>query len=212
MQCQMRTRNGFGVAVLALIAAIATGWAQAASAQQSAPVRIRGQIEKVDGNDLTIKSRDGQELKVRLADNARIMAFVPASLSDVKPNAYIGVTAMPQPDGTQKAMAIHIFLESMRGTGEGFRPWDKAPGSTMTNAAVETTVASVDGQVLTLKYKGGEKKVIVPPNTPIVTHAQASKDEIKPGAQIIIVAAQKQPDGSLTAPSINVGRGVTPPM
>jgi hypothetical protein len=100
----------------------------------------------------------------------------------------------------------------MRGTGEGFRPWDKAPGSTMTNAAVETTVSSVDGQVMTLKYKGGEKKVVVPPGTPIVTYAPANKDEVKPGAQIIIMGAQKQPDGSLTAPSMNIGRGIAPPM
>jgi hypothetical protein len=184
----------------------------AALAQQSPPVRIRGQIEKVDGNDLTIKSRDGATLNVKLADNARLMAFVPASLADIKPNSYIGVAAMPQPDGTQKAVSVHIFPESMRGTGEGFRPWDKAPGSTMTNAAVETTVSSVDGQVMTLKYKGGEKKVVVPPGTPIVTYAPANKDEVKPGAHIIILAAQKHSDGSLTAPSMNIGRGIAPPM
>jgi outer membrane lipoprotein SlyB len=194
-------------AAFALIATTSAAWAQ-----PSPPVRIRGQIEKVDGNNLTIKSRDGATLNVKLADNARLMAFVPASLADIKPNSYIGVAAMPQPDGTQKAVSVHIFLESMRGVGEGFRPWDKAPGSTMTNAAVETTVSSVDGQVMTLKYKGGEKKVVVPPGTPIVTYAPANKDEVKPGAQIIIMGAQKQPDGSLTAPSMNIGRGIAPPM
>lgn len=183
-----------------------------ASAQQSPTIRIRGQIEKVDGNALTIKSREGVTLNVKLADNARLMAFVPASIADIKPNSYIGVAAMPQPDGTQKAVSVHIFLESMRGIGEGFRPWDKAPGSTMTNAAVETTVSSVDGQVMTLKYKDGEKKVVVPPGTPIVTYAPATKDEVKPGAQIIIMGAQKQPDGSLTASSMNIGRGIAPPM
>ena len=187
-----------------------------AFAQQPAPVRVRGQIEKVDGNTLTVKARDGEQLTIRLADNARVMAFVKASLADIKPNSYIGVTAMPQPDGSQKAVAIHIFLEAQRGTGEGHRPWDLRPGSTMTNAAVETTAGSVDGQVLTVKYKAGdktdEKKVIVPPETPIVTYTQADMSELKPGAQIIIFGAQKQPDGTLQAAAVNVGRGVAPPM
>ena len=187
-----------------------------AEAQQPAPAtpptRIRGQIEAVDGDTLKIKSRDGSAMSVKLADNPRVMAMVKASMSDIKPNSYIGITAMPQPDGSQKAIAIHIFLESMRGTGEGFRPWDRAPGSTMTNAAVDSMVASNDGQVLMMKYKDGEKKVVVPPETPIVAYAPGNKDEIKPGAQIIIMAATKQADGSFVAPAINVGRGVTPPM
>jgi hypothetical protein len=183
-----------------------------AFAQQPTPVRVRGQIEKVDGEMLTVKARDGKELKIKLADNARIMAFVKASINDIKPNSYIGVTAMPQTDGTQKAIAIHIFSEAQRGTGEGFRPWDAQPGSTMTNAAVDTTVAGVDGQSVTVKYKDGEKKVLIPPSTPIVAYAPGDKAEVKPGAQIIIFAAAKQPDGTLTAPAINVGRGVAPPM
>jgi len=186
--------------------------ASCALAQQPQTARIRGQIEKIDGQTLTIKGRDGQELKVQLADNARVMAIEKASLSDVTPGKYIGVTAMPQPDGSQKAIAIHIFTEAQRGTGEGFRPWDLRPNSTMTNAAVDTTVKGVDGQEVTLKYKDGEKKVIVPPDTAIVAYAPGNKDEIKPGAQIIIMAATKQPDGTFQAPAINVGRGVTPPM
>jgi hypothetical protein len=202
-------RQAFGAAGLAIVMTVPAAWAQ----QQQAPtVRIRGQIEKVDGDMLTIKSRSGETLSVKLADNARVMALLPASLGDIKQNTYIGVTAMPQPDGSQKAMAIHIFTEQQRGTGEGHRPWDRAPGSTMTNAAVESTVASVDGQVVNVKYKDGEKKVIVPPNTPIVSYTPGDKAEVKPGAQVIIMAAQKQPDGSLVAPAINVGRGVTPPM
>jgi hypothetical protein len=186
---------------------------QAAHAQQPAPTtRIRGQIEAVDGTMLKIKSRDGALLTVKLADNPRVMAMVKASLSDIKPGSYIGVTGMPQPDGSQKAIGIHIFLESQRGTGEGFRPWDRQPGSTMTNAAVDTMVQSVDGQVLILKYKDGEKKVIVSPETPIVAYTPGERTELKPGAQVIITAAAKQPDGSFVAPAINVGRGVTPPM
>lgn len=108
-------------AALALIATTSAAWAQ-----QSPPVRIRGQIEKVDGNNLTIKSRDGAALHVKLADNARLMAFVPASLADIKPNSYIGVAAMPQPDGTQKAVSVHIFSSrcaaSARASVRGTRP------------------------------------------------------------------------------------------
>jgi len=195
-----------------LLAAMAAAWAQNAPP----PVRIRGTIEKVDGNVLTIKSRDGNAVTVTTPDNVRVMSFIKASLSDIKPNSYIGVTADPQPDGSQKAIAIHIFTEAQRGTGEGHRPWDLRPGTTMTNAAVETTVAGVDGQVITVKYKAGdktdEKKVIVPPDTPIVAYAPGDKSELKPGAPVIIFGATKQPDGTLQTPAVNVGRGVTPPM
>jgi outer membrane lipoprotein SlyB len=176
-------------------------------------VRIRGTIEKVDGQDLVIKSRDGSDLNVKLAENARVLALVKASRADIKPGSYIGVTAMPEADGTQRAIAIHIFPEAMRGTGEGHRPWDLRPNSTMTNAAVESAVASAEGELVMVKYKDGEKKVIIPADTPIVAYAPGDKAEIKPGAKIIIMGAQKQPDGSLLAPAINVGRdGLTPPM
>jgi hypothetical protein len=205
------TRLAAGAIGLTVMAASCAAWAQGAP-----PVRVRGEIERVDGNKLTIKGRDGAQLTVNLPDNVRIMAFVQASLADIKPNSYIGVTADPQPDGTQRAIAIHIFSEAQRGTGEGHRPWDLRPGTTMTNAAVETTVAGVDGQVITVKYKMGERegqqKVIVPPTTAIVAYAPADKSELKPGAQIFIFNATKQPDGSLQTPAINVGRGLTPPM
>ena len=204
-----RTLIGAGLGV----ALIGTAVAQQ---QQQPPMRIRGQIEKVDGNTLTVKARDGAMLTVNVPDNVRVMNFVKASLADIKPNSYIGVTAMPQPDGSQRAIAIHIFTEAQRGTGEGHRPWDLRPGSTMTNAAVETTAGSVDGQVLTVKYKQGdkvdEKKVIVPPDAAIVTYAPADKSELKAGAQIIIFGAQKQADGTLQAQAVNVGKGITPPM
>jgi hypothetical protein len=187
-----------------------------ALAQQSpAPMRIRGQIEKADGNALTVKARDGAQLTINVPDNVRVTALVKASLADIKPNSYIGVTAMPQADGSQKAIAIHIFTEQQRGTGEGHRPWDLRPGSTMTNAAVETTAASVDGQVLTVKYKSAdkteEKKVIVPPDAAIVSFEPGDKSELKAGAQVIIFGAVKQADGTLQAPAVNVGRGGVPP-
>lgn len=201
-----------GLAGLSLAGMMLAATVSTAFAQQSPPVRIRGQIEAVDGNTLTVKARDGASLKVNLADNVRVMGLDKASLGDIKKDSYIGVTAMPQPDGSQRAIAIHIFTEAQRGTGEGHRPWDLQPGSTMTNAAVDTTVAGVDGQVVTVKYKDGEKKVVVPPSTPIVSYSPGDKSELKPGAQIIIMGAMKQPDGSLTTPAVNVGRGVTPPM
>lgn len=204
-------RLAAGAFAAGLLAAAAAAWAQNAP-----PVRIRGTIEKVDGSVLTIKTREGPDVTVKTPDNVRVMGFVKASLSDIKPNSYIGVTAEPQPDGSQRAVAIHIFTEAQRGVGEGHRPWDLRPGTTMTNAAVETTVAGVDGQVITVKYKMGdktdEKKVIVPPNIPIVAYAPGDKSELKPGAAIIIFAATKQPDGTLQTPAVNVGRGLTPPM
>ena len=188
---------------------LAVAVAGVALAQQP-PVRIRGEIEKVDGNTLTVKARDGAMLTVNVPDNVRVMNFVKASLADIKPNSYIGVTAMPQPDGSQKAIAIHIFLEAQRGTGEGHRPWDR-PGTTMTNATVDTTVSGVDGQVITVKYKDGEKKVIVPPDAVIRAYVVGSKDELKPGANINIVAATKKPDGTFEAARVNVGReGIVP--
>jgi hypothetical protein len=197
-----------GSAALVLVLGAAQGMAQ-----QPQTVRIRGQIEKVDGDMIEVKSRSGEALKVKLVEPQRVMALVKASLEDIKPNSYIGVTAMPQADGSQRAIAIHIFTEAMRGTAEGHRPWDLRPGSTMTNAAVATRVVGVDGHTLEVKYKDGEKKVVVPPETPIVTYMPGSKDELKPGAPIIIFGASKQADGSLTTPAINVGRdGVVPPM
>ena len=203
------TRRALGAAGLALIVSASAAWAQ-----QAPPVRVRGTIEKVDGNMLTVKSRAGETLTVKLADDVRVAAMQKATLADIKQGGFIGVTAMPQPDGSQKAIGIHIFMEAQRGVVQArHSSWDREPGSTMTNANVESTVAGVDGQTVTVKYPDGEKKVIVPPNTPIVAMAPGNKDDLKPGAQFIIMAAQKQPDGSLTAPAINVGRGgAAPPM
>ena len=179
---------------------------------QDAPVRVRGTIERLEGDIYVIKARSGGELKVKLPDNVMVVALTKASLADIKQGSYIGVSGMPQPDGSQKALEVHIFPEAMRGAGEGHRPWDLQPSSTMTNGAVEQTSASADGQVLTLKYKDGEKKIIVSPSTPIVIYVPGDKGELKPGTPIFISAATKQPDGTLTTPRVNVGRGVAPPM
>jgi hypothetical protein len=185
----------------------------AAWAQQPPTVRIRGSIESVDGANLMIKSREGTDMKVRLTDNVAVFGVAKTELSDIKEGSYIGVTAMPEPDGTQKAVAVHIFPENQRGASEGFRPWDQRAGSTMTNATVAQTVKGIDGQDILVKYKDGEKKVVVPPGTPIVTFVAGDKSELKPGAKVIIFSATKKDDGTLEANRVNVGRdGITPPM
>jgi hypothetical protein len=184
-----------------------------ASAQQSPSVRIRGAIEAVDGPLLSIKTRDGSDLKVRVTDNVAVFGVVKTELANIKEGSYIGVTALPEPDGTQKAIAVHIFPENQRGASEGFRPWDLRANSTMTNATVAETVKGTDGQNILVKYKDGEKKVLVPPDTPIVTFVAGDKSELKPGAKIIIFGAAKKEDGTLEANRVNVGRdGITPPM
>jgi len=182
-------------------------------AQQPPTVRIRGTIEAVDGSLLTVKSREGDQLKVRMTDNVALVAITNIAMSEIKPGSYIGVSGMPEPDGTQKALAVHIFPEAQRGVAEGFRPWDLRPNSTMTNATVAETVASTDGQNILVKYKEGEKKVVVPPGTPIVTFVPGDRSELKPGAKIIIFGAVKKEDGTLEANRVNYGRdGITPPM
>jgi hypothetical protein len=179
---------------------------------QEQPVRVRGTIDRLEGDTYIVKARSGGEVKVKLPDNVMVVALTKASLADIKQGSYVGVAGMPQADGSQKALEVHIFPEAMRGTGDGHRGWDLQPSSTMTNGNVEQTAASADGQVLTLKYKDGEKKIIVAPDTPIVTYLPGEKSELKAGAAIFIAAATKQPDGTLTTPRVNVGRGVAPPM
>ena len=196
-------------AALTLVAVLgASAWAQ-----QPQTVRIRGTIESVDGATLMIKSREGTDMKVRMTDNVAVFGVTKTALSEIKEGSYIGVTAMPEPDGTQKAVAVHIFPENQRGAAEGFRPWDQRAGSTMTNATVAQTVKGTDGQNILVKYKDGEKKVVVPEGTPIVTFVAGDKSEVKAGAKVIIFSAAKKDDGTLEAARVNVGRdGITPPM
>ena len=165
-------------------------------AQQQPPVRIRGTIESVDGSVMMIKSREGDSMKVRMTDNVAVFGVAKTELSEIKAGSYIGVSAMPEPDGTQKALAVHIFPESQRGAAVGFRPWDLKPNSTMTNATVAETVKGTDGQNILVKYKDGEKKVVVPPGTPVVTFVMGDKSEVKAGAKIIIFGAVKKDDGT----------------
>ena len=198
--------GAIGAAGLALMLSVAS-----ASAQEV--TRVRGTIEKVDGNTLSVKSREGANVTVKLKDNALVTGVTKAALSDIKQHSFIGITAMPQPDGTQKAIEVHIFPEARRGAGEGHRPWDLVPNSTMTNADVEQLVTAVDGPMLTMKYKEGEKKISVPNNATIVQFVNGDKNDLKPGAKIFIAAGTKLPDGSIEAAGINVGKdGLTPPM
>jgi hypothetical protein len=193
---------------LALAAVIAASCA-AATAQT---LRVRGTIEKADGNVLTLKSTDGAELKLTLNDNALIVAVVKASMAEIKEGTFLGSAAMPQPDGSQKALEVHIFPEQMRGTGEGHRPYAPVPNSTMTNGSTSgATVAGVDGSAILVRYKDGEKKIVVPPGAPIVRYEIGGKGDLKPGARFTVIAATRKPDGTLEANRINVGRdGVVP--
>ena len=202
------TRRLIGVTALGLMLAASTSFAQ-----QPQTVRVRGTVEAADGPMITVKSRDGQSYKIKLTDNAVVRGIVKAPLSDIKANSFIGVTGMPQADGSQKAVEIHIFPEAMRGTGEGHRPWDLVPSSTMTNATVAQMVKGVSGDEITLKYKDGEKKIVVAPDTMIVTYVPGDRSELKPGTKIFIAAANKKDDGTLEASAVSVGRdGVAPPM
>jgi hypothetical protein len=198
-------RSWLGAAVvLAMTATIAF-------AQQ--PGRIRAEIEKADGGMLVLETRDGVTVNAKLADDVRVSALVKASLDDIKKDSFVGIAGVPEADGSIKAFSIHLFLPAQRGVvPDRHGPWDARPNSTMTNAYVDQIVTAKDGETLTVKYKDGEKKVIVTPETVIAAAAPGSKDELKPGAQIIIFGWDKQPDGSVLAKTLYVGRGITPAM
>jgi len=205
------TRMAIAAALLGAAAASAA-LAQQAASPQPQTIRLRGTIEKLDGRAVLAKSSKSDELTLKLADKVLVAAVVKASMTDIKPGLFIGSGAMPQPDGSQKALEVHIFAESMRGTGEGHRPWDGAPNSTVTNGTVAATVAGVDGPVVTLQYKDGEKKIIIGPNVPIVRYEITDTGAIAPGAPFTAVATGKAVDGSFDVSRINVGRdGASPP-
>ena len=183
-----------------------------AQALANPPVRIRGAVEKLDGNMLTVKARNGQTMTVKMADNFGVMGVAKASVADIGNGKYIGTTTVGEREGNLIAEEIHIFPENMRGTGEGHYDWDLRPNSKMTNANVANVTSMGKDRVMTVQYKGGEKKILVPESAVVVAFQPADKSELKPGAQIFIVS-QKQPDGSLTAGRVNVGlKGQVPPM
>ena len=199
------------LATLALTVAFgATAFAQAPES-----VRIRGTITSFDGGVLTIAGA-ASAYKVMLPDNVRLQWIVKSDLSKIGPNTYVGTVAVPQPDGTMRAVEVQIFPEALRGVGEGSRPWDSVPNSSMTNATVETieptTVDKVDGRTMSIKYKDVEKKVFVPVNVPIITYLPADKAALTTGAHVI-VNATKGSDGMLSTTSVQIGKdGLTPPM
>src|SRR6202051_3228808 len=160
-------------------------------------VRIRGTIESVEGPVYVVKNRDGAELKLTVTDNPLFVAISPSTMADIKPGMFVGSAGMMQADGTQKAIEVHIFPESMRGTGEGHYDWDLKPQSKMTNANVEQTVAGGEGQILSVKYKDGEKNWLVTPETAVVTYVTGDRSDLKPGIQIFVGAAKQQPDGTV---------------
>ena len=204
-------RSSFKCPLVALAMVAATS--VVAMAQQApVPTRVRGAIESVDGDVITVKSRSGEDFKLHMTADMTVVGIVKSSLSEIKPGSFIGATTVPGPDGAPKAIEVHIFPEAMRGTGEGSRPFDLKPNSTMTNATVSDSVVSNDGRTLLVKYKGGEKRVDITPDTVIVTFAPGEKSELKAGAKVI--AAMKQlPDGSFETNRVSVGRdGLTPPM
>lgn len=205
-------RRSFVTRPLIAIAMVIASSLFAIAQQPPSPSRLRGTIEGVDGDMLAVKSRAGEDVKLRMTADMRVVGIVRIALSDIKVGSFIGTTTVPGSDGSQNSIEVHVFPEDMRGTGEGSRPYDLRPNSTMTNATVAQTVVSNDGHTLLIKYKDGEKKVLVSPDTPVVTYVPADKSDLKAGAKVIAFMKQL-PDGSFETNRVSVGRdGLTPPM
>jgi hypothetical protein len=195
----------------ALVALLASP-AAAQNAPEGTPTRIRGTVEKLDGQTLTVKSREGPQLTIALAPNFTVSAVVKKSLADIKTGDYVGAASLKGSDGKLHAIEVLIFPEALRGTGEGERPWDLVPDSLMINATVAGVASAAQGQVLKVAYKGGESEIIVPNDIPIVTFVPGDSSLLKPGAAIF-TGALKKPDGSLMATRVTAEKdGVKPPM
>jgi hypothetical protein len=208
----MPIRRSTLVRPLVIAAAVMASSLYAIAQQPPSPSRVRGTIEAVDGDVLAVKSRSGEDFKLHMAGDMRLVGITKISLDDIKVGSFIGTTTVPGPDGGANAVEVHVLPENMRGTGEGSRPFDLRPNSTMTNATVADSVTGNDGHTLIVKYKDGEKKVVVSPETPVVTYVPADKSELKAGAKVIAFI-KKLPDGSFEANRISVGlNGLTPPM
>ena len=202
----MSPKIKFSTVALVLAACVATSMSAVA---EDTPARVRGTLQKMDGSNLTITDKGGKEANVPVKDGAPTKG----AMSDIKSNTFVGITAMPQPDGTQKAVEVHVFEESLRGTGEGHYPWDLMPNSTMTNGAVAQQVQKVEGNTLQVKYKDGEKTIVVPSDAEVVNLVAGGKADLKTGAHVFIPRWEKQGDGTWQATVVVVGRdGITPPM
>jgi hypothetical protein len=207
-----RALPGLAVATVAAailapgILASVPSWAQAPNA-----VRVRATIDAVAGDSVTLTTRAGDKMIVELTPSTTVVEIVPIKLEDIKPGSFIGSAAMPQADGSQKALEVHVFPESMRGTGEGHRPFDLQPQSTMTNGTVGS-VTGTTGRTVTVTYQGGEKTIDVPPNTPVVTYEPGTRALLTKGAHVILMGTKAE-DGKITATRISVGKGgMVPPM
>src|SRR5229473_284001 len=208
----MFPRSSSLVRPLVAVAMVAASTLYAIAQQPPSPTRVRGTIESLDGDVLSVKSRGGEDVKLHMTPDIRVVGITKISLSDIKVGSFIGTTTVPGPDGVPTAVEVHVFPEDMRGTGEGSRPYDLRPNSTMTNATVAESVAGNDGHTLLVKYKEGEKKVVVTPETPVVTYVPGDKSDLKAGAKVIAFM-KKLPDGSYETNRVSVGRdGLTPPM
>jgi hypothetical protein len=204
----MMTKSLFAGALIALLAVPAG----AQNPPEGTPTRIRGTVEKLDGQTLTVKSREGQQLTIALAPNFTVAAVVKKSLGDIKAGDFVGAASTKGTDGKLHALEVLIFPEALRGTGEGERAWDLTPDSLMTNATVAGIASAAQGQALKVTYKGGESEIIVAPSTPVVTFGPGDASLLKPGAAVFI-GAIKKPDGSLSAARVNAEKdGVKPPM
>ncbi|MBZ6078217.1 hypothetical protein [Microvirga puerhi] len=181
-------------------------------AQGSPPVRVRGTIERIEGDTMEVKTRGGADATLRLAGDARITGLIKASWADIKPGTFVGTAAIEQATGNARSLEVQVFPENMRGVGEGSHEYDLGPKSSMTNGTIGQVTEASTGRQLTIKYQGTEKTVVVPPDAPIVTYVQATRDDLAPGAKVIVTAS-KQPDGTMQATRILVGKdGIEPPM
>jgi hypothetical protein len=208
----MPVRRSTLIRPLVIVAVVLASSLYAVAQQPPTPSRVRGTIEAVNGDVLSVKSRAGEDVKLHMTGDMRVVGITKIALSDIKVGSFIGATTVPGPNGGANAIEVHVFPEDMRGTGEGSRPYDLRPNSTMTNATVAEAVAGNDGHTLTVKYKDGEKKVVVSPDTPVVTYVPADKSDLKAGAKVIAFM-KKLPDGSFETNRVSVGRdGLTPPM
>ena len=208
----MTNRRRLLSACLGLCLASGAAFAQPGRDAQAGPARLRGTIDAVTSNSVELAVRGGNKLRVALPATFQTTYVVPAKLSDIQPNSYIGTAAAPQPDGTLRALEVHVFPPSMRGTGEGFRPYDlQGGGSTMTNGTIGSLVGT-SGRVATVKYANGEKKVLIPDDVPVVAFEPTDRSALKPGAKVVI-NGQRAQDGTVTATTVIVGKdGLTPPL
>jgi len=196
--------------LISLAAALILAATTTADAQQT--TRVRGTIEKMEADGAVVKTTEGQSVTLKFAPNLSVAIVVKAQVSDIKPGAFIGAGARPQADGTLKAIQVYLFPEALRGTGEGHRDWAAMPQTTMTNATVAETVSNVSGPELTLKYKDGEKKLVIGPDANVITTKPGERSDLKVGTELVATAT-KGADGSLTAARVTVGKdGVAPPL